>query len=216
MVAAGSVGRPLTGSVRKDESATAVRAYVAGRLEARGDDAYLHEELGVDLNSTAVRRAAGRVQWRPPGYRPPGRQPAPAVDADDGGQVPQSDTAIRDWLAVDADKLELGVSLVTVPVTTGRAQRDVYRALARIVGVVQVLAAGSGRGRRVLAVVLTDGESDRRRVRSLLDELADDWSLDAIDLQTVVPALRTWRHLAQSAARRERLLLHEPPVTDPG
>src|SRR4051812_26190499 len=128
MVAGRSVGRPLTGSVRKDESAAAVRAYVAGRLEGRGDDAYLQQDLGVDLNSTAVRRAGGRVQWRSPGYRPPGRRRASTVGADDGGRVPENDTAVRDWLAVDADKLELGVSLATVAVTSGRAQRDVYRA----------------------------------------------------------------------------------------
>ena len=201
MVPGSPVGRPRVGKVRKDESETAVRAYVASRLAARPDQAFLTEDLRVALNTTAVRRAGGARHWRPPGYKPPGRV-APSHAAP---HQPASPKAFRDWLAVDGVTLNLGVGLVTIAVASGRSQRDVYRRLCLLAGVVHVFAAGDGTDRRVFAVVLTDGESDRRRLRAELDELADDWRWDDVDQETVEPALGTWIHLVRQAADREAL-----------
>lgn len=182
-----------------DRSTTAVRAYIATRLEGRTDEGFLNDDLGVALNTTAVRRAAGPWRWRPPGYQRPGRR-AESI------QQPGAGTAIRDWLTVQAGDLDLGLGLLTFDVTGAQAQRELYRAVAAVAGVVQVLAAGDGHDRRVFAVVITDGERDRRRLRSTVDELGHDWRWDEVDHETVEPAIRTWRHLARAAARREGLL----------
>lgn len=198
MVPGGSVGRPRHGDVRKERSVAAVRAYIASRLAGQLDEAFLTDELGIALNTTAVRRAAGPWHWRPPGYKPPGRAGA--------GAPPPSGTAMRDWLAVRATELNLGLGLLAFPVASAQAQRELYRALAQVLGVVHVLAAGDGRDRHVVALVLTDGDDDRRRLRSELDELGDGWRWDEVDHETVEPAVRTWRHLARTAARSEGLL----------
>jgi hypothetical protein len=66
------------------------------------------------------------------------------------------------------------------------------------------------RDRRVLALVLTDGEDDRRRLRSALDEFADGCEWTEVDEETVEPAVQTWRHLALVAARRAELLASQP------
>ena len=59
----------------------------------------------------------------------------------------------------------------------------------------------------MIALVLTDSEDDRRRLRAELDEFVGDWSWAEIDLETVEPAIQTWRGLAQLAGRREGLHL---------
>jgi len=202
MVSGRAVGRPREGGPRKDRSDSAVRSYVAARLAERPDQDFLTGELGVAINTTAVSRAAGPLRWRPPGYKPRGRAA--------GGSPPPSGTAIRDWLAVRARELGLGLGLLTVP--AAGAQRELYRALRSVVGIVHLLAVGDGRDRRVIALVLTDGEDDRRRLRAGLDEFADSWQWDEVDDETVEPAIETWRCLARSAARREGLLEPAAPI----
>lgn len=200
MVSRGSVGRPRHGDARKDRSVAAVRAYIACRLAGRLDHAFLADELGVALNTTAVRRAAGPLHWRPPGYRARGGAA--------GGSPPPSGTAMRDWLMVRPSELNLGLGLLTFPTAGAQAQRELYRTLGGVVGVVHVLAVGDGRDRRVVALVLTDGEDDRRRLRVELDEFGNGWQWDEVDDETLEPAVETWRHLARTAARREDLLAH--------
>jgi hypothetical protein len=198
MVSGRPAGRPRHGASRKDRSVTAARAYIAGRLAGQLDHAFLADNLGVALNMSAVNRASGELHWRPPNYKPRGRAA--------GGPTPSSGTALRDWLAVRASELHLGAGLVTFPVDGAQAQREIYRDLHAVAGVVQLMRAGDGRERRVLALVLTDGEDDRRRLRSALDEFADDWEWTEVDEETVEPAVQTWRHLALVAARRDELL----------
>jgi hypothetical protein len=84
---------------------------------------------------------------------------------------------------------------------------DGYQRLQRVVGVVQLLATSAGKERQVVALVLVDGANDRRRLEDQLDELVADWAWQYVDLQTVEPAVATWRHLACEAARREQLAL---------
>lgn len=198
MVSGGSVGRPRHGAVRKDQSATAARAYIAARLAGRLDQQFLTADLGVALNMSAVQRASGKIHWRPPSYKPRGRAA--------GGPPPTSGTALRDWLAVRANELGLSVGLVTIPVSGAQAQRELYRALQSVLGVVHLLRAGDGPDRRVVALIVTDGNDDRRRLRSELDEYADGWDWAEIDDETITPAVQTWRHLTLMAARREDLL----------
>jgi hypothetical protein len=199
MVSERAVGRPRDGSSRKDRSHSAVRSYVASRLVGRSDQDFLTKDLGVALNTSAVNRAAGPFHWRPPGYKPRGRAA--------GGPMPPSGTAIRGWLAVRPGELGLGVGLVTFAAAGAQAQRELYRTLQAVIGVAHLLAVGDGPDRRVIALVLTDGEQDRRRLRAQLDEFADSWHWDEVDDETVEPAIETWRYLARSAARREDLLL---------
>lgn len=197
MVSGRAAGTPSHGATRKDRSVTATRAYIAGRLAGQLDKDFL-TDLGVALSVSAVHRATGDLHWRPPNYKPRGQAA--------GGPPPPSGTALRDWLAIRASELHLGIALVTFPVASAQAQRELYRHLQAIPGVVQLVRAGAGRDRRVLALVLTDGEDDRRRLRSALDEFADDWDWSEVDEETVEPAVQTWRHLSLAAARREDLL----------
>lgn len=198
MVAGGSVGRPREGAKRKDRSVTGVRAYIAARLAGQFDQDFLTADLGVALSVSAVSRASGELHWRPPNYKPRGRAA--------GGPPPPSGTALRDWLVVRTAELQLSLGLVTFPVSGANAQRELYRALLAVLGVVHLVRAGDGPGRRVVALVVTDGADDRRRLRAELDEFADAWEWSEVDDETVEPAIATWRHLALAAARSEDLL----------
>jgi hypothetical protein len=202
MVPGGSVGRPLDGTVRKERSATALRAYIASRVAGRPDEAFLRRDIGLALNTTAVRRAAGPLRWHPPGHKPPGRPPSTPPSA--SSDAPERG-AIRDWVTVDAAALDLGAAVITIPADSIRAQATIYRALTRLIGVVRVFTAGDGEHRKVVAIVLVDGESDRRRLRAQLDETAYEWHWDDVDSETVEPALATWKHLARLAAASEGL-----------
>jgi hypothetical protein len=110
-------------------------------------------------------------------------------------------------MAVNPERLELEAGFVVVDAASRRAQRSVYQRLQRVVGVVQLLATSAGKERQVVALVLVDGANDRRRLEDQLDELVADWAWQYVDLQTVEPAVATWRHLAREAARREQLAL---------
>lgn len=198
MVSRGPVGRPLEGAKRKDHSVTGVRAYIAARLAGQLDQGFLTADLGVALSVSAVFRASRELHWRPPNYKPRGRAA--------GGPPRPSGTALRDWLAVRTAELQLSLGLVTFPVSGASAQRELYRALQAVLGVVHLVRAGDGPGRRVVALVVTDGDDDRRRLRAELDEFADDWEWSEVDDETVEPAIATWRNLALAAARSEDLL----------
>ena len=197
MVPATPVGRPREGTTRKDRSVTAVRAYIAARLAGRLDQDFLTNDLRVALSVSAIHRASRELHWRSPAYKPRGLAA--------GGPAPAAGTALRDWLAVRPHELQLGIGLVTIPIQGTQPQRELYRALQSVLGVVQLVRVGDGGDRRVLALVVTDGEDDRRRLRSEFDEYADDWDWSEVDDETVEPAVQTWTHLVHAAARREGL-----------
>jgi hypothetical protein len=203
MVAGGEVGRPTHGALPQEQSKTAIRAFVAAKLAGRQDSGFYTDELGVLVNATAAGRAGHRLLWHPPGYQPPGPKPK-------GGQSPPSadrpEAALRDWLAVDTQALDLGIALVTCLAPSRRAQLTLYRDVRRLPGVLQAFLAASGDARHVFALVVTDGEVDRRRLRANLDGLATEWRWHELDQQTTTPAVATWRHLARLAARSEDLL----------
>lgn len=201
MVPGRPVGRPNVGLKRKDKSATALRAYVAGQLHGRTDEDFLTRELEVVLNTTAVRRAATQGQWRSSTYHRPGRESTATGPS-------WGDAAVRGWVAVQPANMKLGAALIIVPVVNARAQATIYRGLQRLNGVVHAWACGDGERRKVVAVALIDGEDDRRRLRAQLDDVAADWQWDDVDHETVEPALRTWRHLTRIAAQAEGLELH--------
>jgi hypothetical protein len=201
MMAPRSAGRPASGLLRKERSVTALRAFIAGALEQRHGGAYLRE-LGVDVAPIAVTRAAAPVRWRPASYQRPG----PKTASPPPSPRPEN-VAVRDWMAVNPERLELEAGFVVVDAASRRAQRSVYQRLQRVVGVVQLLATSAGKARQVVALVLVDGANDRRRLEDQLDELVADWAWQYVDLQTVEPAVATWRHLAREAARREQLAL---------
>jgi hypothetical protein len=200
MVPGRAVGRPNVGLKRKDKSATALRAYVAGQVHGRTDQDFLTGELEVVLNTTAVRRAATSAQWRTPAYKRPGRKSTTAAPS-------WADAAVRGWVAVQPANMKLGAALITIPVVNARAQTIIYRGLQRLNGVIHAWACGDGERRKVVAVALIDGEDDRRRLRAQLDDVAADWQWDDVDHETVEPALRTWRHLTRIAAQAEGLEL---------
>lgn len=202
------VGRPPHGDVPKARSETAKRAYIAGRLAHRSGPSFL-DEIGVALNVSAVSRAGRALLWHPPHYNPRGRKPkeaAPRGERATDGTSPSG--ALREWLDVDAGALDIGAALVTVDFESQRQQRSAYRDLRGVAGVVQLVAPVRGdqmQKHRLLAMVLVDGEGDRRRLRERLSEVDGDWAWQDIALQTVEPAVRTWSELTRIAAHREGL-----------
>jgi hypothetical protein len=200
MVPGRPVGRPRVGLKRKEQSATALRAYVAGQLHGRADQAFFTRELEVALSTTAVRRAATARQWHPPTYQRPGRESTAATP-------PWPDAAVRGWVAIQPANMRLGAALITTPVVNARSQASIYRGVQRLNGVVHAWACGDGDRRKVVAVALIDGEHDRRRLRAQLDDVAAGWQWDDVDHETIEPALRTWRHLTRVAAQAEGLEL---------
>ncbi|MDQ3163410.1 MAG: hypothetical protein M3Q92_11375 [Actinomycetota bacterium] len=112
----------------------------------------------------------------------------------------QPERAVRSWLHVDTDQLDLFTALVRVRSTHVGA----YGGLDEIAGVVQVLrleAEGD-----LLALVLYEQRSDRARLRARLEELGEIMSWEVVSNQSVEPALATWRALTKQAAEREGLL----------
>jgi hypothetical protein len=147
--------------------------------------------------------------WHPPDYNPRGRKTPDGLSApqEEATDVPAG--ALREWLAVDPEALDLGAAVVIFDFDSHRKQTTAYRDLGEVAGVVQLVALGRGgpdQKHRLLAVVLTDSEEDNRRLRDRLGHVDGEWLWHDIELQTVEPAVRTWRHLARVQAEREGLL----------
>jgi hypothetical protein len=196
------VGRPPAGSVAKAASATALRAYVAARLEQQSDQPYL-DELGVALSRSALSRAGASLLWHRPDYRPRGRTSMTPNPAGPPGPV-----AFRDWLAVHPQQLDLKVELLTMAFKTKPAQTRGAAKLRTVPGVVQLLrvagAAADGQ-RSLIAIALSDDADDRRRLHDSVAKIgAYRWQ--EVEEEIVEPAVATWRHLAQLAAAREGLV----------
>ena len=217
MVSERPAGRPPKGEIAQEISKTATRAHIACQLAGRHDSAFL-TGLGVAVNPTAVERAGGDVTWHPDPYVPPGPQPSVAATAP-AGASPQSATAraradrrtgepaLREWLAVDYQALNVSLAIVTIDAADRARQLSLYAALRNIPGVVQALQLLPATNWPVLAVVAWDGDADSRRIIGRLDELDASWGWQQIESQTVRPAEATWRHLARVAATDEDLRL---------
>ena len=207
-------GRPPKGEIAQEISKTATRAHIACQLAGRHDSAFLNG-LGVAVNPTAVERAGSDVTWHPDPYVPPGPEPSAAAKA----ASPQSATAraradrragepaLREWLAVDYQALNVSLAIVTIDAADRARQLSLYAALRDIPGVVQALRLLPNKQWPVIAVVAWDGEADSRRIIGRLDELDASWGWQPIETRTVRPAEATWRHLARVAATDEDLRL---------
>jgi hypothetical protein len=199
------VGRPATGAVAKERSSTAARAYVAARL-AQTTDAQFLDGLGVPLNSSAISRAGRAILWHPPDYKPRGRRaddPSTALRT-----VKAAKPALRDWLAVNADALDLRAYIIQLAFENRAEQMTAYRKLQRMVGIVHVMTLSSGEDerRRLMATALIDDDADRERLTKGLCRLSSDWSWREVEEETLRPALPTWMSLTKAAARREGLI----------
>lgn len=201
------VGRPPKGGVAQERSETAKRAYVAVRLAQRSGQSFL-DELGLAINRSALSRAGAPLLWHPTDYAARGRKRSDASSKREGEARPSAAGALRDWLDVDPAALDLSAALITFQFESQRRQRRAYRDLGGVAGVVQLLMlvrSDETQKYRLLAVALTDGESDRRRLRERFGEVDGEWAWQDIELQTVEPAVRTWKHLTCITARREGL-----------
>lgn len=198
------VGRPATGTIAKERSATAARAYVASRL-AQTSDAQFFDGLGVALNPSAVSRAGRAMLWHPADYMPRGRV------AEEPTATPRTvkttRPALRDWLAVDADALDLRAFVAMLTVDTRAQQLSAYRTLQRTVGIVHVMTVSSESEdrRRLMATALIDDDADRQRLAKAFERLSLTWSWLQVEQETLKPALRTWKSLTKAAAKREGL-----------
>lgn len=196
------VGRPAMGAVAKERSTTATRAYVAARL-AQTTDAQFLDSLGVALNSSAVSRAGRAILWHPPDYKPRGR-----VAHTGPRTVKAGKPALRDWLAVNADALDLRAFIIQLAFESRAKQMTAYRKLQSIVGIVHVMTLSSDENehRRLMAMALTDDDADRERLANELRRLSPDWSWREVEEETLQPALPTWKSLTKAAAQREGLI----------
>jgi hypothetical protein len=199
------VGRPPAGNVAKEQSATARRAYVAARLEQQYDQSFI-DGLGVSLSRAALSRAGTALLWHRPGYKPRGRHAGEPRKAQ--LSPPHAEpTAFRDWLAVDLLRLDLHVELLTVSFESKSAQAHGAKRLKAIPGVVQLMrVTAAGNERSVVAVALSDDDDDRQRLHEAVAGIGASREWHRVESETVEPAVATWRHLAQIAARREGLL----------
>lgn len=206
MVSKRSAGRPPRGEVAQKDSRTALRTHIACKLAGRHDSAFL-DEIGVAVNTTAVGRAGGGATTHPDAYTPPGPHPG-AVTVARREAAPARSPALRQWLAVDYEALDISLALVTVRAADEGQQLSLYSLLRDVPGVVQVLLlVPSADQWLVMAVVAWDGEADARRLRGRFKELGASWGWQQIEIQTVLPAQATWRHLAVVAAKTEGLCL---------
>jgi hypothetical protein len=156
---------------------------VCSELELRRDDEqYLREDLGLDLNTSAVKRTVSQARHRGPG--PPDRP-----------------VTFRPWLLVNEADLDVDVSFVSL--RTDEDGRAVFRSLQRLKGVRQLIRVGDW----IHAVVLHDGARDRRRIVTRLSDFVDDPHLLPVISETYEPAVATWRRLARLKAEQDRLLL---------
>jgi len=197
MVSERTVGRPPKGEVSQQDSRTALRAHVTCKLAGRRDDAFL-AGLGVTVNTTAVKRAGSAVTWRPAGYRP-GRKAPHASE-------PAGPPALREWLAIDYEQLDISLAAVTLRAEDEGQQLALYAELRDIPGILQAFLFVPGDEQwTVMAIVAWDGEADARRLRNRFRELGASWGWQPVDIQTVLPAQATWRHLTLIAATAEGL-----------
>jgi hypothetical protein len=199
------VGRPPTGAVAKERSTTATRAYIATRLAQRADAHFL-EGLGVALNASAISRAGRATLWHPADYKPRGRVAAESTATPRTAQLAKP--ALRDWLAVSADALDLRAFVVQLAFESRAERLAAYRKLQRTVGIVHVMTLSSDDDERcrLMATVLVDDDSDRDRLANAFRGLSSDWSWLEVEEETVRPALPTWKSLTKAAARREGLI----------
>jgi hypothetical protein len=185
------VGRPATAVVAKEHSTTATRAYVAGRL-AQTTDADFLRGLGVALNSSAISRAGRATLWHPADYKPRGRV------AHEPTAIPRTvkapEPALHDWLAVNADALELRAFIVQLAFENRAEQLAAYRKLQRMIGIVHVITLSSNdcERRRLMATALIDDDDDRDRLAKAFRCLTHDWSWSQVKEETLRPALLTW------------------------
>ena len=143
--------------------------------------------------------------WHPAGYKPRGRvaeEPAATPRT-----VKTTRPAIRDWLAVDTDALDLRAFVAMLTVETQAQQLSAYRTLQRTVGIVHVmtLSPESEDRRRLVATALIDDDADRQRLAKAFGRLSSTWSWLRVEQETLEPALRTWKSLTKAAAKREGL-----------
>ncbi len=205
MVSKRPVGRPPKGEIAQEASKTATRAHIARKLAGRQDGAFL-EELGVAVNSTAVARAGGARTARPDAYTPPGPAPGAAKAARPASRNPAGAPAFREWLAIDYEVLDISLALATVRARDEGHQLSLYAALRDVAGIIQVLMlVPSDEQWLVIAVVAWDGEADARRLRGRFKELGANWGWQPVEIESVLPAQATWRHLARVAAKAEGL-----------
>jgi hypothetical protein len=174
--------RPV-GTRRQPLSDTALFAHVASRLEhvsVRRLDDWL-AELGLAVGADAVRRAPGTA--------------ARLAGAFDPG------AAIRPWALVDYAALDLFLAAITLRFAGSRSH--VLAGLERVDGVVDVL--GVHARNEALLIAVFERRHDRTALEQRLGEFGDVLDWRDIDEHRPTAAITTFRSLAQTAGRAERL-----------
>jgi hypothetical protein len=182
------MGRKSVGTQPQPQSDTALFAHIAYRLEGKTTGEirrYASEVLQIKVGENAIRKA-------------------PATSARIL-HLPSPEVALRPWLRVDTDALDLFTAIVRL--RSGR--RGGFGGVDRIPGVTQLFRLEQSN--ELVAAVIYERRSDQMRLRARLSELAEVISWEVVAEQRLDPALATWRALARGAAAREGLLLAPPP-----
>jgi hypothetical protein len=181
-----SMSRTPVGTRPQAESDTALFAHVAYRLEGKTTAeiaTYANDVLQIKAGENAIRKA-------------------PATCARLCG-LTAPEQAVRPWLRVDTDALDLFTAVVRVRST----HAGTYAGMDRIAGVVQIFRL-EGEG-DLFAIVVYERRSDQTRLRARMEELGEIVSWEVVAHQTQWPTIATWRALTQQAAQREGLLAEQ-------
>lgn len=191
------MARTPVGKVNKDESRTALYAYIAARLygvRTADQDRFFHDALRVLVGQKSAARAATRARGSSRSRRT--AEPTAA-------QRGKRKRPFRDWLLVDENQLGFELAVVRFR-GGGRRQRELVRALKKLVGVRQIIETEESGD--VLAILMFAGLEQRRDLRARLEELSDRFFWENVLSETHEPALGTWRELARRTAEAEGLL----------
>jgi hypothetical protein len=167
------------------------RAWVAARLAGVGvqDVSDWTRKQGLPTASqTTFERAVGPVRAE---AKLKGRRGRP------GQRLPKDAPALWEWLLVDERRLGVQKVIYRLP-NDGLPQAELIDAVRRLVGVRQIVEAGSDR--ELILVALVRDAVAASDLRAQLEDLAPGRSvkMDLVEFEDNQPAVRTWHHLATS------------------
>lgn len=176
--------RPPDGITAKDQSRTALFAYIAARLhgrQAKADEDRFFREHKLNVSSAAAQKAARRSR-------------------DQHGA-----SLMTKWLLIDEPRLDLDVALLRFA-GDGRRQSGLVETLASLAGLRQVIEiAGTF---DVLAIAVFDGRIERRHLQARVQEITGlDPAWFDVERETWAPSRATWSGLAVRAAEQDQLRL---------
>lgn len=206
------MARPPDGIARKDDTRTALFAYIAARLHdvlAGDEERELFAALGINVSPSAAGKAATLAR-RPQRDDPAVSDGETPLTSNRTDVSPTTRGPLRRWLLVDETRVDLDLALLRFSGHQTR-QPDLVSTLSSLAGIRQVIElAGTF---EVLAVAVFDGAQARRDLKALVRERSGlDPAWFDVESESWDGSLPTWRALTQRVAQAEGLAI---PSTAP-